>query len=590
MSRKQKQSEEFIQYTDTEYEQKRQKARETGRKYRRRSTFILRLIMFIISLIILAIVFYLVRTWLSDDPNTFTSDLQNFVEQAAQNGGFPLTQSGQETMPEDGRNGQDVQAVGAEQETQPAIQVLRPDDQNAAANTAGQETPAASADAPGQDTQAAAADAPGQDTQAAAVNTAAQGREGSNPTLEDARLLAAGYDYDGAIAMVKAMPDYASNSDAQEAVSEFEQAKASCVAVDVNTVPHIFYHSLLNDTDRAFNVEVLGQFAVDGMNAWMTTVEEFDAITRQLYDNGYVYVKLRDLVVETVNADGSVSFEANTQLMLPPGKKPIVLSVDDLSYYHSYGPAGFPDKLVLDENGKVKCRYTDAAGNTTVGDYDVVPRLNTFLEQHPDGAYHGARGLIAMTGYNGVFGYRTDIDYELREHLMEDQAVWLENHPDFNRQDEIAQATAIADAIKEEGWEFASHTWGHLSVTGVSVEKLKTDNDKWVANVQNIVGPVDTIIFAHGNDIGSWEGYSAENEQYAYYNSAGYHFYCNVDGSVPYWVQIAPDYVRQGRIDLDGYMLYQASTGQTSVLDNMFNASEVFDQRRPTPVVANGQG
>ena len=63
-----------------------------------------------------------------------------------------------------------------------------------------------------------------------------------------------------------------------------------------------------------------------------------------------------------------------------------------------------------------------------------------------------------------------------------------------------------------------------------------------------------------------------------------------MDGSVPYWVQITSDYVRQGRIDLDGYMLYRASTGQTTVVDSLFTASEVFDQRRPTPVVANGQG
>ena len=48
-------------------------------------------------------------------------------------------------------------------------------------------------------------------------------------------------------------------------------------------------------------------------------------------------------------------------------------------------------------------------------------------------------------------------------------------------------------------------------------------------------------------------------------------------------------FLRQGRIDLDGYMLYRASTGQTTVLDNMFKASEVFDQRRPTPVIANGE-
>ena len=100
---------------------------------------------------------------------------------------------------------------------------------------------------------------------------------------------------------------------------------------------------------------------------------------------------------------------------------------------------------------------------------------------------------------------------------------------------------------------------------------------------------MDTIIFAHGNDIGSWEGYSDDNEKYRYFKENGYNFYCNVDSSVPCWVQITDQYVRQGRIDLDGYLLYKATQGGTTVLDSMFNASEVFDQRRPTPVVANGE-
>ena len=325
------------------------------------------------------------------------------------------------------------------------------------------------------------------------------------------------------------------------------------------------------------------------MNAWMTTVDEFDKITQQLYDNGYVYVSLHDLVTETTDADGTVHFTPNQSLMLPPGKKAIVLSVDDLSYYHSYEPASFPDKLVIDENGDVKCHYVKTDGSENIGDFDVVPRLNTFLKEHPDGAYKGARGTIALTGYNGVFGYRTDTDYKTKENLLDDQRKWLDEHPDFNWDEDVAEATKIADALKEEGWDFASHTWGHLSVTGKSVDALRTDNEKWVNTVQNIVGPTDAIIFAHGNDIGSWEGYTSDNEIYNYFKSVGYNFYCNVDSSQPYWVQITDQYVRQGRIDLDGYLLYQASTGQTSVLDNMITASEIFDQRRPTPVVANGE-
>ena len=407
--------------------------------------------------------------------------------------------------------------------------------------------------------------------------------------IASARTLAMGYDYDGAIAQLMTISGYDTDQTIQQLIADYTTQRDTCVAVDPNTVPHIFYHSLLNSTAKAFDVERLGQGAVDGYNAWMVTVDEFDAITQRLYDSGYVYVRLRDLVTQTTDADGTVHFAPNTELKLPQGKKAIVLSVDDCSYYHSYEAAGFPDKLVLDEQGKVKCLYTDAAGNTNVGDYDVVPRLNTFLTEHPDGAYHGARGIMAMTGYNGVFGYRTDLDYLLQQNLMEDQRAWLDAHPEFNFDQDVADATKVAEAIKAEGWEFASHTWGHLSVTDKSVEALKADNDKWVTTVEPIVGPVDTIIFAHGNDIGSWEGYEG-NEQYDYYNSVGYHFYCNVDGSVPYWVQIRDRYVRQGRIDVDGYRLWLVKNGEDSSLSQLVDLTGIFNEDRPTPVVANGQG
>ena len=559
--------------------EERAAARREKYRQRRRTILLIRIIVTVISLLIIAIAAFAITSAMSGEP----FGIGSIVSQAQKLFGAGRN-AGQETG----------QADGAKEETDSGA-----DTRETAARTEEQDRePGSAAAGEAGDAVVVVAGAPGTDARetADAANDAGPGEAAAGApsdalaALATAAAQAAGYDYDTAIATLQAVPGYEKDPDIAAAIADYTAARDSCVAVDVTTVPHIFYHSLLNDTDRAFNVEVLGQFAVDGMNAWMTTIEEFDKITQMLYDAGYVYVRLRDLVVQTENADGSVHFEPNTALMLPPGKKAIVLSVDDLSYYHSYKAAGFPDKLVIDENGAVKCQYTDAAGNTTIGDYDVVPRLNTFIEQHPDASYRGARGLIAMTGYNGVFGYRTDQDYELQENLMEDQAAWLQEHPDFNRQTEIEEATKVAEAIKAEGWEFASHTWGHLSVTGASVERLQKDNERWVANVQNIVGPTDTIIFAHGNDIGSWEGYSMDNPQYAYYKSAGYNFYCNVDGSVPYWVQISSDYVRQGRIDLDGYMLYQASIGATNVLDSMFNASEVFDQRRPTPVVANGQG
>ena len=404
--------------------------------------------------------------------------------------------------------------------------------------------------------------------------------------------IAKGYDYDGAIALLTSIPDYESEPDLIDEIARYTALKTTLVPVDVTDVPHIFYHSLIVDPERAFDESKWSADQIAGINAWMTTIPEFDAITQQMYDNGYVLVRLRDLVKQTVDAEGNVHFEKNKELLLPAGKKAYVLSIDDWSYYHSYAGQGFGDKAVVDANGDVKIQYTDAQGNVSVGDYDVVPRLNKFLTEHPDGAYKGARGLIAMTGYNGVFGYRTDAAYKTHEKLDPDQRVWLDEHPDFNYDQEVAEAKKVAEAVKASGWEFACHTWGHLSVTGKGVGTLSADQDKWQATVAPITGPVDTIIFAHGNDIGNWHDYDAStNDVYAYFKKMGYNFYCNVDASTRSWIQIRSEYVRQGRIDCDGLQMYRAMAGlaKKNVFEDLFDVNSVFDTVRPTPVSATGK-
>lgn len=411
-------------------------------------------------------------------------------------------------------------------------------------------------------------------------------------SIAEAEKLAVIYDYDGAIALLQSQENYDTDNDLINAIAKYTAEKSALEAKDVTTVPHIFYHSLIVDPARAFDSSKWAADEIAGINAWMTTVEEFDKITQQMYDNGWVLIRMRDLVVETKNEDGSVSFSQNKNLLLPADKHPFVLSIDDWSYYHSYDGKGYGDKAVVDENGKVKIQYTDADGNVSVGDYDVLPRLNTFLEAHPDGAYKGARGMAAMTGYNGVFGYRTDVAYKTGERLSKDQAAWLEAHPDFDWDKEVAEATKVAEAAKASGWEFACHTWGHLSVTGKSVDTLSTDQQKWQNTVANITGKTDTIIFAHGNDIGTWRDYDAStNDVYAYFKSMGYNFYANVDASNQYWVQIRKDYVRQGRIDCDGLQMWRAKAGEakTNVFEAFFDVNDVFDSRRPTPVSATGK-
>lgn len=344
-----------------------------------------------------------------------------------------------------------------------------------------------------------------------------------NP-MEQAALMAVQYDYDGAIELLKSQPDYESNTDMQSAVSDYENTKATCTEYPLEQITHVFFHTLIKDTARAFD----GDSDSNGYNQYMTTIDEFNKIIQSMYDKGYVMVSPHDMAV--INEDGTMS---RGSIMLPPGKIPFVLSQDDVSYYHYMDGDGFASKLVVDSNGEVKNEYIEDDGSVSTGDYDMVPLIDTFVKEHPD----------------------------------------------FNYKQEVKNAKKVAKAMKAEGWEFASHTWGHKDVAATSLDDLKRDDKKWKKYVAPILGETDMIIFAFGADIGSWEGYSADNEKYEFYKSQGYRYFCNVDSS-QYFVQITDDYFRQGRRNLDGYRMYY----NPEMLSDLFDVSEVWDSSRPTPV------
>ena len=393
---------------------------------------------------------------------------------------------------------------------------------------------------------------------------------GDQSVLDQATLMYQQYDYDEAIKLLKGQDDFDSNKDYMDIAAKCQIAKSTLVEYPLEQITHVFFHTLIKDTSKAFD----GDSDSGGYNQVMTTIDEFNKIIQTLYDKGYVLVSPHDMA--TVNDDGTMS---RGKIMVPEGKIPFVLSEDDVSYYHYMDGDGFASRLVLDENGQVKNEYIEDDGSVSVGDYDVVPLLDDFIREHPDFSYHGRKGILAMTGYDGVLGYRTDIAYKTGENLQDDQKAFLDSHPDFDYDQDVADATKVAEAMKAEGWEFASHTWGHRNATTSTAKELKRDDKKWKKYVAPILGDTDMVIFAFGADIGDWEGYSSDNPKFKYYKKAGYNYFCNVDSS-QYFVQITDQYFRQGRRNLDGYRMYY----NPDMLSDLFDVSEVWDSSRPTPV------
>ena len=291
---------------------------------------------------------------------------------------------------------------------------------------------------------------------------------------------------------------------------------------------------------------------------YMVTISEFNKTIDQLYKNNYVLVNLNGLVKK--GTDGKLTF---TGVSLPEGKKPLILSQDDVSYYEYMDNSGFPGKLIVDKQNQIKNIYIDNK-KETVGDYDMVPLIDSFIKKHPDFSYQGAKGTLALTGYNGVLGYRTS------------KSEYGDNE---KTNKEIEAAKKVADQLKKDGWSFASHTWGHLNMTQASLADIQQDNERWQNEVAPILGKTNILIYPFGADISDWQPYSEANQKFAYLKQQGFDIFCNVDASTPAWGQLGTDYYRNARINIDGIRFEADLKGENPILDQFINVKEVYDQK-----------
>ena len=401
--------------------------------------------------------------------------------------------------------------------------------------------------------------------------------------IEQADYIAAGYDYQKAIQMLQSSEYYGSNEELSAKEAEYQQLDSQLVVYsNPETITHIFFHSLIVDSERAFDKDV----DQNGYNMYMTTIDEFNAILEEMYQKGYVLISPYDMAYEVTDESGT--HFTYGQIRLPAGKIPFLMSQDDLNYYsYMVGTGsginetpvfadtngdGFAHKIVVGDDGFPTCEYMDSDGTVTTGDYDLVPCLEAFIQKHPDFSYHGARAILGMTGYEGVFGYRTKPSYET---AMGSEAYAAE----------VKAAKEVAQCLRDHGWILASHSYGHPAYGNLTPERIELYSDKWEDTVQSIIGETDVILYPHGSDIAGIEKYTFANQKFSVLYEDGYRYFFNVDGHT-YWNQLGENYFRGGRRNLDGYRMYH----NPNKVSDLFDVNKVFDSSRPTPVPSVGSG
>ncbi len=272
----------------------------------------------------------------------------------------------------------------------------------------------------------------------------------------------------------------------------------------LNTLENLYSHCLIAFPEINFASEKTYRNCGDDC----LTVHEFKAILNSLYEKGYIIVDANLFYDQEKDAPVNV-------LKLPKGKKPLLLTFDDVTYDSRKDNRGMVDKLILDESGRV-CTWSRHADGKEVVSYDneIFPIVDAFVREHPDFTFHGGRGTLFFTGFDGICGYRTQL-----EPIDEKEAAL-----GLDRQEEIRAVKPVIEAMRKEGWTFGSHSYGHGRMPTFPSERIRSDTNQWLEEVGAIVGKTGLFCWPYGGHT-SGSVSLRKNEDHKFLFDSGFNFF-----------------------------------------------------------------
>lgn len=241
--------------------------------------------------------------------------------------------------------------------------------------------------------------------------------------------------------------------------------------VDFNAknVLHMFTHCLVDYTDQKEREE----FYKDCI-----TADEFKMILEEVYKNGYVLIDI-DYMYDYAYVGNKLTATIKKTIKLPEGKKPLILSVDNVAYPTGEHGMGRADRLEI-KDGKL-FTYTKLKDGSDFysDDNEVFPILENFISEHPDFSFSGAKCVVAPSAADGLFGWDTTPDAK-------------------NREENIKQAKLIANWFVENGYALACHSYYHGNFQTMSTSKIKEDIGLWNEEAAPIIGKTHVFIYPYG--------------------------------------------------------------------------------------------
>ena len=229
---------------------------------------------------------------------------------------------------------------------------------------------------------------------------------------------------------------------------------------------------------------------------------------------------------------------------------------------------------VLDGNGALTCERQASDGSTVTGAFDVVPCVEAFIQEHPDFSNNGARGILGLTGYNGILGYRTDDAL-----ATSTDNRYAAKYGVFDTAAEKEAAAPVIEALKSAGWEFACNGYDGTNY-GSDEDAVSADLTKWNESVGTLVGNTTILLFPSGTDSRGWKAYDESDPVYQILKKQGFLYYGSMDISGTK-TQLTEQYIRCSYMNVDGYRMYQDLYKDAGRFTGILDFQEIYDSKRP---------
>lgn len=242
----------------------------------------------------------------------------------------------------------------------------------------------------------------------------------------------------------------------------------------IDMVPVLAVRPLIAREDEAF---LKGKNTLHAKNN-LLTCKEFRRFLEELYKNDYVLI--RASVFENYP-------ERNPEIVVPRGKKPVILLMEHAAYTTLNQANGTVQRLIYDAETDTFNGFYQAMNRDVIApDNNLFGILEQFIDEHPDFSFDGARGILSLFVMEDVLGNIVDqTQLEHQNEARERQALMPFEMTAEDFALEQKEADRNLKALKKHGWELALGGVDDYLFNQYSAAEMEAAINRW----REVVGP-----------------------------------------------------------------------------------------------------